>query len=47
MLPYQSIERLYALELVKYHTARNYIAQKSHRKKAIAEAILFESKVSL
>ena len=47
MLPYHSIERLYALEIVKYHTDRNYIAQKSHRKKAMAEANLLKIKVSL
>jgi len=28
------------LELVKYHTDRNYIAQKSHRKRARADAVL-------
>jgi hypothetical protein len=47
MLPYNSIERAYALELLKYHTDRNCIAQKSHRKRVIAEAILLKIKVSL
>jgi hypothetical protein len=47
MLPYHSIEQSYALELVKYHTDRNYIAQKSHRKRAIAEAFLLKINVSL
>ena len=40
-------DRVYALEILKYHTDRNYIAQKSHRKKAIAEANLLKIKVSL
>jgi hypothetical protein len=47
MLPYHSINRAYALEIVKYHTDRNYIAQKSHRKRAIAEAFLLKINVSL
>jgi hypothetical protein len=47
MLPYHSIDRAYALELVKYHTDRNYIAQKSHRKREIAEAFLLKINVSL
>jgi len=47
MLPYHSIDQAYALEILKYHTNRNYIAQKSHRKKAIAEANLLEIEVSL
>jgi len=47
MLPYHSIDRAYALEILKYHTDRNYIAQKSHRKRAIAKAALFKIKVSL
>jgi hypothetical protein len=47
MLPYHSIDRAYALKIVKYHTERNYIAQTSHRKKAIAEALLLKIDVSL
>jgi len=47
LLPYRSIDRFYALEIVKYHTTRNYIAQKSHRKRAIAEAVLLKVKMSL
>jgi hypothetical protein len=47
MLPYHSIDRAYALEIVKYHTDRNYIAQKSHRKRAIAQAVWLKIKVSL
>jgi hypothetical protein len=47
MLPYHSIDREYALEIVKYHTERNYIAQISHRKKAKAKALLLKINVSL
>jgi hypothetical protein len=47
LLPYRSVDRFYALEIVKYHTTRNYTAQKSHRKRAIAEAILLKVKMSL
>jgi hypothetical protein len=47
MLPYHSIDRSFALEIVKYHTDRNYIAQKSHRKGAAAKAFLLKINVSL
>lgn len=47
MLPYHSIDRAYALEIVKYHIERNYIAQKSHRKKAKTKALLLKINVSL
>ena len=47
MLPYHSIDRAYALEIVKYHTDRNYIAQKSHRKRAAGKAFLLQINVSL
>ncbi len=41
MLPLRSIDRAYALEIVRYHTKRNFIAYESHRKKRVALAKFF------
>lgn len=47
MLPLKSINHEYALEIVKYHTQRNYIAYVSHRKKALRLAKFLNIQVSL
>jgi hypothetical protein len=36
-----------AIQIVKYHTFRNYVAYISHRKKAVAKAKLLNVKMTL
>lgn len=47
LLPVRSIDRAYALEIVRYHIVRNFIAYKSHRKKRVALAKYLNLQVSL
>lgn len=37
VLPHRFLDIDYALELVEYYTHRNFVAYKSHRKKAMKE----------
>jgi hypothetical protein len=45
--PLNSLTLNGAIEIVKYHTQRNYVAYISHRKKAVAKAKVLNMKLSL
>ena len=47
VLPLRSLTKQYALEILRYHTHRNFIAYQSHRKKRLAEANRLMGKASL
>ncbi len=47
VLPLRSLTLQGALEIVDYHTTRNYTAYKSHRKAALEVAVSFGDKMSL
>jgi hypothetical protein len=46
-LPLRSLTLKGAIERVRYHTLRNYVAYTSHRKKAVAKAKLLNMKMTL
>ena len=46
-LPLRSLTLEGAIQMVRYHTLRNYVAYVSHRKKAIAKAKSLKIKMSL
>ena len=47
VLPLASLNIKQALEIIHYHTQRNYVAYKSHRKKRLLQLELFSVNVSL
>ncbi len=47
VLPLASLNMKKALEIIRYHTLRNYVAYKSHRKKRLLQLELSFVKVSL
>jgi hypothetical protein len=47
VLPLRSLDLKYAIEIIRYHTRRNDVAYKSHRKKRLAQAKTLKLKVPL
>ena len=47
LLPLRSLDKQGALEIVRYHIRRNFLAYRSHRKTRVLRAIRMRAKVSL
>jgi hypothetical protein len=47
VLPLASIDTKEALKIVRYHTKRNFIAYRSHRKRHLMQAEIILSNMSL